>query len=65
MPTPPFSQHRRAWLQEVADLFLKKHGQKDKALDISLLSTKLATRDDLCYGSSDSAAVADRPRRSR
>jgi hypothetical protein len=47
MPTPPFSQHRRDWLEEVSGLFSKKGARKDKAIIASTVNVKVSDSKEL------------------
>jgi hypothetical protein len=70
MPTPPFSQHRRDWLEEVTGLFSKRPAKKDKTVSISPVNVRFTPKDLIDDGASTvssakSEAVVDgagRPR---
>ena len=70
MPTPPFSQHRRDWLEEVSGLFSKKSTRKDKNVNASIVNIRDSYAKDLVddgasiRSSTKDQAVVDGPGRS-
>jgi hypothetical protein len=71
MPTPPFSQNRRDWLQEISGLFAKKSKETTSRAGILTVAnpkafesvTTICTVNSKDDASAKDQAMADRPRR--